>query len=252
MQHADLRAVVHASLLTPSPLERYRPNPVRRERHGDLALLATGSPGPDFNYSIALGPVAPERAFALAEAFFGDPAGYSAVVEVETAGPVEEELIARGWRLVEEEPALVLPRLPDPIPAPPVGLDIRRVTDEAGLADFRNLTETPTLFVPSLAAALDPGVALFVGYLDGRVVASSRLVCLGEIAELTGVNTAPEYRRRGLGTALTWAAIAEGAARGCTVPMLTASELGYPVYIRMGFVPVCTYRTYLPPAQDGE
>ena len=247
MQHADLRAVVHAALLTPSPLERYRPHPVRRERHGDLALLAAGSPGPDFNYMLALGPVAAERAFALADAFFGDPAGFSVYVEVEAAGPVEEGLIARGWTLVEEEPALVLPRLPDPIPAPPAGLDIRRVTDEAGLAAFRNLTETPTPFVPSLAAALDPGVALFVGYLDGRVVASSRLACLGEIAEITGVNTAPEYRRRGLATALTWAAIAEGAARGSTVPMLNASELGYPVYLRMGFVPVCTYRTYLPP-----
>jgi hypothetical protein len=28
---------------------------------------------------------------------------------------------------------------------------------------------------------------------------------------------------------------------------LTASEMGYPVYLRMGFVPVCRYRTYLPP-----
>jgi hypothetical protein len=29
---------------------------------------------------------------------------------------------------------------------------------------------------------------------------------------------------------------------------LTASAMGYPVYVAMGFVPVCTIRTYLPPS----
>jgi len=31
---------------------------------------------------------------------------------------------------------------------------------------------------------------------------------------------------------------------------LTATEMGYPVYLRMGFVPVCRYRTYVPPKDD--
>jgi hypothetical protein len=28
---------------------------------------------------------------------------------------------------------------------------------------------------------------------------------------------------------------------------LTASAMGYSVYVRLGFVPVCTYRNYAPP-----
>ena len=242
-----LRAIVHTALLTPSPLRRYRARPGRRATHGDIGLVASAAPGPGGNAVLVLGPAAPARVFALAEAFFDAGQGYSITVEVGTARLVEEELRARGWQLNEEEPALVLPRLPAVFPPPPPGLTIRPVADEAGLTDFRLVSETPPQVLPSLAAARDPAVALFVGYHDGQPVASARLVCLGRVADITGVVTLPAYRRRGFGTTLTWAAIAEGAARGCHAATLTATPLGYPVYVRMDFLPVCTYRTYLPP-----
>jgi GNAT superfamily N-acetyltransferase len=244
----DLRAIVHASLLLPSPLRHYRPRPGRHAEHEDIGLFAGGVPGPDFNYVQVFGPLDPERVFALAEEFFGASGGYSVAVEVGPAQPTEDALRACGWLMVEEEPALVLPRLPPAPPLPPPGLDIRLVVDEAGFADFMAVAHTPAHFLPTPAVALDPAVALHVGYVDGRAVATSRLVCLETIAEITGVVTVPEYRRRGYGTALTWAAVMEGARRGCTVATLTASEMGYPVYVKMGFVPVCTYRTYQPPA----
>jgi ribosomal protein S18 acetylase RimI-like enzyme len=248
----DLRAIVHASLLTPSPLQRYRPGQERRATHGNIGLFTAGEPGPDLNYVMVLGPASPTHVFALADAFFDTGEfRYSVVVEVETARPVEEEVRARGWRLVEEEPALVLPHLPTLLPSPPSNLDIRQVTDEDGLTNFRAVSRTGQHIVPSLAAALDPGVALFVGYTDGRPVATSRLVCLGTVAEITGVRVMPEHRRRGYGTALTWAAVREGAARGCATTILTATAMGYPLYVRMGFLPVCTYRTYLPPEESG-
>lgn len=241
----ELRAIVHTALVAPSPLERYRSGPIRRAMHGAIALVSDGGQGPDFNRAVVLGPEQPARVFSLAEAFFGHPAGYSIVVEAQTAGAVEDALRARGWRLDEEEPALVLRPLPAAVlPALP-GLAIRPVVDAAGLADFRSVSETPSVFLPSLAAALDPAVALLVGYEHGWPVATSRLTCLGAIAEITGVVTVPAARRRGYGTALTWAAIAGAVARRCTVAMLSASAMGYPVYLRMGFRPAGVYRTYL-------
>ncbi|MGI8551817.1 MAG: GNAT family N-acetyltransferase [Dehalococcoidia bacterium] len=245
----DLRAIVHTSLLTPSPISRYRGGQVRRALHGDVSLIADGGIGPDFNNVLVLGPARPENVFALAEEFFGGAGGYSVVVEVETAQPVEAALQGRGWTMDEEEPALVLPHLPAEIPPPPAGLTIRWVTDESGFGDFQAVSTTA--YVPSLAAATDADVALFVGSVDGKPTATSRLVRLGSIAEISSVVTEPEYRRRGFGAALTWAAIAEGVRRGCATAMLTATELGYPVYVRMGFLPVCTYRTYLPPSGAG-
>ena len=43
----DLRAIVHASLVSPSPLERYRAGPIRRAAHGSIALISDGGQGPD-------------------------------------------------------------------------------------------------------------------------------------------------------------------------------------------------------------
>jgi GNAT superfamily N-acetyltransferase len=247
----QLRGIVHTALMTPSPLGRYRPEPSRRAVHDDVMLVAIGSPDGGFREALVVGPSSPERVFALAEEFFGAGARYSVTVEVEAAPPMEAALRAAGWRLDEEEPALVLTPLPEAVPPPPPGLDIRAVTDAAGLADFRALTGTGERFTPSLAATLDPGVCLLVGYREGRPVATARFnVQGGSVADINGVVTLPEERRRGYGTALTWAAVAEARARGCTAAELTATEMGYPVYVKMGFVPVCTYRTYLPPLPD--
>jgi ribosomal protein S18 acetylase RimI-like enzyme len=243
-----LRAIVHAALLAPSPLDRYRPGPSRQATHGPVALWTGGDRGPHFNAVLVLGPAPAEQVFALAGAFFDDPTGYSIILDAEVAGAaVEDGLRARGWRLDEEEPALVLSSLPASLPPAPPELVIRPVVDAAGFADFQTVSETPPVFLPSLAAALDPAVGLFVGYVEGRPVATSRLTCLGPIAEITGVSTVPAARRRGYATALTWAALAAARERGCEVATLTASAMGYPVYLRMGFRPVGLFRTYLPP-----
>jgi GNAT superfamily N-acetyltransferase len=245
-----LRTVVHTAFLAPSPLERFRPRQSRRSGHGAITLISDGDAGPDFNRVVVLGPTPDDEVFALADPFFGGPSGYSIVVEVGAAPHLEGVLRARGWRLDEEEPALVLSPLPRSVPPAPPELAIRPVVDAAGLADFRGVSATPSVFLPSVAAALDPAVALIVGYLGGRPVASSRLTCLGPIAEIMGIVVVPSERRRGYGTALTWAAVGASRARGCTAAVLTATELGYPVYVRMGFRPAGAYRTYLPPEEE--
>jgi GNAT superfamily N-acetyltransferase len=168
-------------------------------------------------------------------------------VEVGVAPGVEDALERRGWHLDAEEPALVLCPLPAEFPPPPAALTIRTVIDASGLDIFRSVSATPSVFLPSLAAALDPAVALLVGYDAGGPVATARVTQLASITDITGVVTVPAARRRGYGTALTWAAVAEGRTRGGTAAMLTATALGYPVYVRMGFRPAGVYRTYLPP-----
>lgn len=245
----DLRTIAHEAMRTPSPLEGYRPAAVRRATHGPITLVMAGDRGPNFNSTLVLGPAQAEQVFALAEAFFEDPGGYSILVDAEVAGMIEDGLRAQGWWLDEEEPALVLTPLPATT-VPPPELSVRQVVDAAGFTDFQAISKTPSVFLPSLAAALDPAAALFVGYVEGLPVACSRLVCLGRIAELMGIVTVPTARRRGYGTALTGAAVAAARERGCTAATLTASAMGYPVYLRMGFRPAGLYRTYLPPKAD--
>ncbi|HET7034400.1 MAG TPA: GNAT family N-acetyltransferase [Thermomicrobiaceae bacterium] len=241
----DPRSLVRAPLLVPSPLERYYAQPTRRALAGDVILLALGDLGLEGNLAAVLGPEAPEHVFALAADFFGGEP-YGVIVEVGSAATVEAAVRAAGWELDEDEPAMVLQPIPA-APPPPAELEIRLVTTEAELADFMALSGTGSRWVPSLAAARDPGVALLVGYLRDEPVATARISCLGAVGEINGVGTLPDQRRRGYGTAMTWAAIAEGQRRGCDAITLSASEMGYSVYRHMGFVPVCRYRTYLPP-----
>jgi ribosomal protein S18 acetylase RimI-like enzyme len=146
----------------------------------------------------------------------------------------------------------------------PLGLEIKRVRHAEGRRDLIRVLAAgfgaPTAeggtelsadafdsFAPSLACALDPDVALLVGYLDGRPAASAFLFVVGPIAGITGVATIPDYRRRGLGMALTWAAVRAGAARDCTCATLAALGASFDLYRKMGFVHVCNHRAYAPP-----
>lgn len=245
----DLHSLVRTPLRIPSPLQRYRSAPSRHRVHGDVILAASGDPGPDGNVAFVIGPVAPEQVFAQADAFF-DASGYAVCVELEAARPMDDALRAAGWHMDEEEPALALFPIPA-IPSSSPGLTIRTVTTDAAFADFMALTRTGHRWIPSLDAAMDPAVALLVGYDGETPVAAARVARYGDVGDINGVVTTPDYRRHGIGTAMTWAAVAAGAQRGCTAMILSATEMGYPVYVRMGFVPVCIYRTYLPPGRVG-
>lgn len=255
------RAIAQTPLRQPSPLQRYRPTPGRHSvqgDRGDLILSATGGDGPEANTAFVLGPEAPHTVFARAAAFFG-PAAYALVLEQDAAPALQQALPGEGWHLEEQEPALVLMPIPagpagpagpadaaDPAdPADPGGLRIEQVDTPAALETFLTVSQTARAHVPSLQAAMDADVALLVGSLDGEPVATARLTRYGTVAEILGVVTRPAHRGRGLGTAMTRAAMAEAARRGCTALTLNASELGLRLYQRLGFAPAGCYLTYL-------
>ncbi|MFO0576559.1 MAG: GNAT family N-acetyltransferase [Polyangia bacterium] len=237
------RAIAHTPLRQPSPLQRYRAAPGRHLVDGDVVLCSTGGEDAEGNTVFVLGHERVERVLSLADAFFG-AAMYAVAVDQDAAPALPQGLVSRGWQLAEQEPVLVLAPIPDE-PAGVPGLRIQRVDSEAGFEAFLRISQTARRWIPSLQAAMDPDVALFVGCLHEEPVATSRLTRHGEVAEILGVVTLPAYRRRGLGTALTWAAMTEARRRGCTALTLTASELGYGVYRRIGFVPAGRYLTYV-------
>lgn len=241
----ESRKLVRIPLLEPSPLTPYREGvEERQELHAHFKLLAEGD-DVEGNVAIVCGPVAPGEFFEAAHRFYSS-VPFAVLIESETSAPVEERLRASGWALDEEEIAMVLAPISD-APAAPPELAIRMVASAAGYEDFMTVVPGSRSWVPSLAAATDPRVALFVGYVDGQPVATSRLTCFPGACEILGVTTLESWRRRGYGEALTWAAVQEGRQRGCPVAVLTASEMGYPLYRRMGFQEVCAYCTYLPP-----
>src|SRR5689334_2405825 len=61
-------------------------------------------------------------------------------------------------------------------------------------------------------------------------------VSFGATGWIGALGVAPEARRRGLGRALTEAAIARLHARGAATVLLFATDMGRPLYERLGFV----------------
>jgi GNAT superfamily N-acetyltransferase len=243
----DLRAILRAAAEVPPPLLKYGPEPHRYRRHPGLLLLASGR---DFasgeHAALVIDPLTSEQFFRWTTEFYGEGQAFSVTLEAGMADALESHLQRQGWELAEEEPALVLAQLPSIFPSAPAELKIVRVHDEETLAAFRSITHMSPRTIPPLVAASDPAVALLVGSLDGEPVTTGRLGCLGTVAEVNSITTVPRFERRGLGTAMTWAVLAEGARRGCVSAMLTATPMGYPVYVRMGFQPVGVFRTYIP------
>lgn len=75
----------------------------------------------------------------------------------------------------------------------------------------------------------------FVGLCEGVPAATLTTTVFGDVAWVAMVLTDPDYRGRGLATALLQHALAYLAGRGVAAVRLDATSLGRPVYERLGF-----------------
>lgn len=139
--------------------------------------------------------------------------------------------------------------------APEAGHEIRRVTDGAGIRDhietaaagFGMPIEWLELIVTG-DLARHPDASLYVGYTDGVPVTTGLGVRTGRTIGVYNVATIETARRRGYGAAMTMRIVEDGAADGCDVAILQASDMGRPVYERLGFRTVVEYMGYVDPA----
>ena len=146
------------------------------------------------------------------------------------------DLSAQGLELMGHPPLMLRPP-GGTAPPVPDGLDVVRVRDAEQLDDFLTtlikaypLPKATDTALGSVSI-LDGPVRLFVGYVDGRPVATSGARIGGGLVDVEWVSTRSEYRRRGIGAALTWAAtLTEPSLPG----VLIASDDGQPVYQAMG------------------
>lgn len=84
----------------------------------------------------------------------------------------------------------------------------------------------------------------FVGYLDGQPVATSSVCLSNDLAGIFHVVTLPPARGRGIGAAITIAALLEAKAYGCRIASLQSSEMAFSMYRAIGFQHCCDLTLY--------
>ena len=228
------------------------PHPDRTEV-GGVGALASGIPVPLFNPAHVVGEVRDPAAAveALTAWYAGLGAPWCLVFRDEVAPGLAAACAAAGmvehWQL----PLMVLDPIPTTAGSTVDGLEIRPV-DASSVDDYldviadgfgmpRELAET-AMGAPLLLET--PGFTGFLGLLDGRPVATSGVFVTGDIAGVYNVATVEAARGRGIGAAITWAAAQAGRDAGAARSVLQASEMGEPVYERMGYATHVRYRQF--------
>ena len=147
--------------------------------------------------------------------------GLDGQVSVRMLGPDDDALPA----------ALALPQVAFANPGVEVGV--------AGAADVVAAVEARVGagWLRQVAARLRAGVTGIAVAVDGgTVVCSGQYNLVDGTSEIVGVGTLPVARRRGLGTAVTAALVADVTARGATTVFLSASDDRVArIYTRLGF-----------------
>jgi GNAT superfamily N-acetyltransferase len=163
-----------------------------------------------------------------------------------------------GLRYTDSIPGMALAPMPAQAATPPEGLDIRPVRDAATFGAFSDIIASTFDIDPSVCReVLTPKLVelvnahWYLGYADGKPVAGSALITTDGVAGVHYVGTLASYRRRGFGEAMTRHAVDEGAKAGCRSSTLQASEMGQPIYERMGFRVVTSYKTFVRPEWTG-
>jgi ribosomal protein S18 acetylase RimI-like enzyme len=169
-----------------------------------------------------------------------------------------ERLMRRGFDgNVEGDPgmALDLHSLAEEMSLPK-GFTITRAFDRKSLEDWRDV------FAAAFDMPLSGGQAwidatvqaggsnapwqLYVGYYEGKPVATSILFNGAGVAGIYGVGTLPEWRRKGFGAAITLKPLLDARRQGIRFAVLFATRLGYPMYQRLGFREVaCKIGVYI-------
>lgn len=133
-----------------------------------------------------------------------------------------------------------------PGPAPPDELRIVEAEDRTTVSDAETLIDEVfgarsapgSLLAPE---CLDERFRVWVGYVGDRPVATSTAYVDDAFVGVYAVATAPGARGRGYGEAITWAAT---LCRPDLPATLQASDMGRPVYARMGYRTVTEFTVW--------
>jgi GNAT superfamily N-acetyltransferase len=222
-----------------------KPFNARTLRRDDLAAVDVGRPSVGGNVATLLAPLFSEdvdEIMTTLDDFYDFASGERTGAAYLFSPWPSSDLRPHGWSLVDYQPLMLRP-VGGEAPAPPPGLRIEEVRDEAGLQAFERVIIEG--FPISELAGQGPGAAfkvemladerqrLWVGWEGARPVSAASAFVAAGVNNVALVATLPEARGRGYGAALTWRA----TLADLHLPaMLLATDDGRPVYERLGYL----------------
>jgi ribosomal protein S18 acetylase RimI-like enzyme len=140
-------------------------------------------------------------------------------------------------------------------PPDPTGLTIELVQDPETLKTWCQTLVTGFDFpvdavsgflewLSPISLAANPRLYNYLGRLNGEAVATSSVFYGAGVAGIYNIATRPDARRRGIGLAMTRTALRAGHAAGYRAATLQATEMGAPVYRKLGFKACCEIGIY--------
>jgi len=221
----------------------------RIEEDSDAVYIRTELPAPDFNsVFVDHRPGNLDQIIDRARRFFDGWRGPRRIISTpEAAEAVRPAAGHLHLALGEGVPLMILDPLDRPATPLPEGLSLDRVEDEETLRTyfmtgalgygapreaFASLTENKDALARVLGT---PDWTNYLASIGGLPVATVLRFTSHRVAGIYFVSTLPEYRRRGIGGAITLRAALEGNREGCTISGLQSSSMGFPVYRRIGY-----------------
>jgi GNAT superfamily N-acetyltransferase len=217
-----------------------------------------GSPIDYHNCVVAAGLDAGEADQAIAESLdrmraHGVPGSWHVGPSMRPAD-LGARLLAAGFTEGGSEPGMAAGLQQLPALDPPEGLWIATVATTQELKVWSDTLaqgfgegEREATWVGSVFGRIGFGTGRwqhYLAYLDGEPVATSTLHVAAGVAGVYFVMTVPEARRRGIGAAVTLAAMRGARDLGVELAVLGSSPAGRSVYASLGFDEYCTIELY--------
>jgi GNAT superfamily N-acetyltransferase len=228
----------------------------------DFIQYITAIPHPMFNGVICTRPILDEAEKIIDEAL----SRFKGLPMVWWTGPsagtqnFKELLEPRGFSYLMDYPGMALDlNTVNRKPAGLAGLEIRFVDDPASMKIWSRILFNSFKFPDSiekafldLAANRHPRASWrrYIALLKGEPVATSELFLGAGTAGIYYVATEPDFRRRGIGSAITLAPLLDALETGFRTAILKATKKGFNIYRQIGFEEYCRLGLYIRKEED--
>ena len=178
------------------------------------------------------------------------------VTPLSTPSNLGDLLVSHGLRFEGEQPGMVIGTGEIPELSLPRGLTIQRVKNKLMFGQwmkvFSKVFDVPaeasikiSQYIDLTGFGEDANKQYYNGALGDRIVGTSVVSFTSKSVVIAGISVLDEFRGRGIGKALTLHPLVLGRQMGKKFGVLSSTDMGYPVYQKLGFKEYFKIKNYV-------